>query len=762
MLFNNSEIDRKVKTLMEKMTLDEKVGQMVYIDCRKEKHEELIREGKAGTVANVFGAAAVNEIQKIAVEESRLSIPLFFGNDVIHGYKTIFPIPLAESCSWDTDLIGRTSQIAAAESSASGTRWIYSPMLDIARDPRWGRIYEGTGEDTYLASVIGKTKIAGLKSNNDNMNGRVISCAKHFAAYGACEGGRDYNTVDMSENTLRQVYLPPFKACIDAGVETVMTAFNDFNGIPVTANKFLVTDILRKEWGFDGIVVNDYFALLELLIHGAAATPEEACRLAVEAGVDMDMNSGIYSGCLAELVKKGLVSIDEIDRSVYRILYFKYWLGLFENPYTDVENEKSVVMCERHLDTAREAAAKSMVLLKNEKDILPLNKNIKSIAVIGPLADDKSAPLGFWCCNGDARTTVTVLEGIKNKLGGNTDIHYAKGCEIEGGTPADFTDAVEIARKSEVAVVIVGESANMSGEARCRSSLDLPGIQEELVKAIHATGTPVVAVLINGRPLSIPWLSNHVPAILEAWLTGVQTGNAVADILFGDCCPSGKLTVSFPRSSGQVPVYYNRKNTGRPAGISPAMHLEQFMARFSADSSLGKYLDYVQKYLYSPSDQLSQSVQVNPDEFTSKYLDVPSTPLYPFGYGLSYTSFEYTDLKLGKSYITMDEELTLSVKVKNTGKRPGEEVVQLYIRDLAASITRPVKELKGFKKVCLMPGEEREIEFVLGRDQLGFYNKEMKFVVEPGAFMVWVGPDSVQGLEEAFTVVDGTTATFHT
>ena len=752
MLFKDSGIDGKVKALIGRMTLDEKIGQMVYIDCRKDRHEDMIREGKAGTIANVFGAGAVNELQRIAVDESRLGIPLLFGNDVIHGYKTIFPIPLAEACSWDTDLIERTSAIAAKESSASGTKWIYSPMLDIAHDPRWGRIYEGAGEDTYLASVVGKARITGLKGNNDRAGERVISCAKHYAAYGAGEGGRDYNTIDMSENTLRQVYLPPFKACVDAGVETIMTTYSDFNGLPGTANRFLVTDILRKEWGFDGIVVNDYFALLELLIHGVAATPEEACRLSTEAGVDMDMNSGIYSSCLGELVKKGLVSMDDIDQSVYRVLYFKYWLGLFENPYSELEKEKSVLLCENHLKTAREAACKSMVLLKNENGILPLKKSIRSVAVIGPLADERPALIGLWCCNGDAGTAVTVLEGIQNKLGKDAAVLYSKGCEIEGGTREGFAEAVKIAGSSDVAVVVLGEGRNMSGEARCRSSLELPGHQEELLKAVYETGTPVVAVLVNGRPLSVSWMSGHVPAILEAWIPGIQGGNAAADILFGDFCPCGKLTASFPRVTGQVPIHYNHKNTGRPEGISPEMHFERFMAEAHTDESFGIYLDYIQKHLYSPSGQLNESAQINPDEYTSRYLDVPLTPLYPFGFGLSYTSFAYTDLKLSRCRIDRDGEITVRVKIKNTGRTAGEEIAQLYIQDLAASITRPVKELKGFRKVFLLPDEEKEIEFTVGKDELGFYNNGMEFVVEPGAFKMWVGPDSARGLEAVFAV----------
>lgn len=743
MLFNDREIDKKVKELMKKMTVEEKGGQMVYIDARIKIHEEMIRSGKAGTVANAYGAEDINELQKIAVNESRLGIPLLFGNDIIHGYKTIFPIPLAESCSWDTELIERTSKVAAREAAAAGTRWIYSPMLDIARDPRWGRIYEGAGEDTYLGSVIGAARIRGLKSNNDTTSERVISCIKHFAAYGACEGGRDYNTVDMSENELREVYLPPFKACIDAGAETVMTSYNTLNGIPSTANKKLVTGILRNEWGFDGIVVNDYYALLELLVHGVAATPEEACRLSIDAGVDMDMNSGIYSNYLPELIEKGFVNMADIDKSVYRVLYFKYWLGLFDNPYAEKKAEKKVILCQEHLNTAREAARKAAVLLKNEKNLLPLNKEAK-VAVIGPLADDRLAPIGWWHCDGDSNTTVTVLEGIKNKLNNKNNLVYEKGCEIEGDSRIDFSGAVEAARKAEVAVVVVGESMRMSGESRCRASLGLPGIQEQLLKAVYETGTPVVAVLINGRPLCIPWMADNIPAILEGWLSGIQSGNALADILFGDCCPGGKLTATFPRSVGQIPVHYNHRNTGRPAGNSAVSCLKGLASEAFADSSMVNYSNYVAEGLHM--DSMSSAAE----EFSSRYLDEASTPLYPFGYGLSYTTFNYSGLRLSKPYIKLDETLSVKVQIKNTGKMTGEEIVQLYVQDVAASLSRPVKELKGYQKISLLPGEEKTVEFGIRKEQLAFYNKDLKFEAEPGIFKIWVGPDSSKGLESFF------------
>jgi beta-glucosidase len=746
---NDAKIDKEVRKLLKHMTLHEKIGQMVYIDMRDRKSglDTLIRNGRAGTVANLTGAKAVNEVQRIAVEESRLGIPLLNGNDVIHGYSTTFPIPLAESCSWDLDLIERTSKIAARESAAAGTRWIYSPMLDIARDPRWGRIYEGAGEDTYLASAIGRARIIGLKGNNSNPSERVISCVKHFAGYGACEGGRDYNTIDMSEITLRQVYLPPFKACIDAGTESVMTAFNELNGIPSTANRHLLKDILRNEWKFDGIIVNDYFALLELLVHGVADSPEQACRLSMDAGVDMDMNSGIYLNYLAGLVEKGTISEEEIDQAAYRVLYYKYWLGLFDNPYTDSDREKDVLLCEKHVSVAREAAQKSIVLLKNKNSLLPLCREIKSVAVIGPLADDRNTPLGWWNCKGESISTVSVLDGIKSKLSPDTKIHYSKGCDVTGGTDEEIIRAVEAAKKAEVAVMVVGENASMSGESNSRASLDLPGRQEELIRAVYASGTSVVVVLIGGRPLSAEWISNNIPAVLEGWLLGNQSGNAVADVLFGDCSPSGKLTVTVPRSSNQVPVYYNHKNTGRPADSNHLSCLDVIISDSDVDGSIKEYAEMVKADLYTVSTQ-------NISNFSSRYKDVPVTHLYPFGFGLSYTEFAYSDMKLNSRSIHADEKLTVRVKIKNVGKRAGDEIVQLYIRDMVGSVSRPVRELKGFRRISLLPGEEKEVVFELGNEELGFYNSNIEFVTEPGRFKVYVGPDSVRTLEDYFDVVD--------
>jgi beta-glucosidase len=746
MLFDNAEIDKKVRLLLSKMTLEEKIGQMVYFDWRSARREDLLKSGRIGTIANVFNAKTVNEVQRVAVEESRLGIPLLFGNDVVHGFKTTFPIPLAEACSWDLPLIEKTSGMAAREAASAGTRWLYAPMLDIARDPRWGRIYEGAGEDTYLASEIGKSRIRGIKSNNNDAAGRTIACAKHFAAYGACEGGIDYNTADISDNTLRQVYLPPFKACIDEGVETLMTAFNEINGIPATAHKMLLVDILRNEWGFDGIVVTDYAAITQLLVHGYAGDEEEACRLCIDAGVDMDMHSGIFNAYLGKLVEEGGISEEIINKSVYRVLYFKYWLGLFDCPYASIDNEKSTLLCREHLEAALDSARKSMVLLKNENNILPLSKDLKKIAVIGPLADDPVSPLGFWNCNGDPSQTVTVLQGIKNKLGNTAEIIHSKGCDTVGKAKDGFAEAVEAAKKSDVALVVVGESIHMSGEARCRSSLDLPGVQTDLVKAVYDTGTPVVCIIISGRPLSVNWPAENVPAILQAWLAGTRSGDAVGDILFGDHNPEGKLTVSIPRSAGQIPVYYNHKNTGKPFDI----YSEKYAGYLPDRESMKK--DPVQYFNNLSKNLTWDKIPYQAIDFTAKHLDVLPVPLFPFGYGLSYTKYEYSGLEMSSREIGSGDYLTVTVKVKNTGKMAGSEIVQLYIRDTAASITRPVRELKGFKKVALEPGEEKTVEFVLGKDELGFYNNELEYVLEPGTFRVWVGPDSVQGLEGEFTV----------
>jgi beta-glucosidase len=710
-----SEIEKKINALLAQMTLEEKLGQLQQLDGEangnyRPEHIELVRKGLLGSTLNVRGVQKVNELQRIAVEESRLKIPLIFGFDVIHGYRTIFPVPLGEASSWDKAAVERAASIAAAESRAAGVHWTFAPMVDIARDPRWGRIVEGAGEDPYLGSVMAGARVRGFQGRDYSAPDRVIACAKHWVGYGAAEAGRDYNTTEISEGTLREVYFPPFKAAVDAGVGTFMSAFNDLNGVPTSANPFTLTRVLRGEWKFDGFVVSDYTSVEELIKHGLAANEMEAARAALTAGVDMEMVSRLYNKHGAQLVKTGKLSTTTIDEAVRRILRIKFRLGLFDKPYADAARESNVIMSRENRAAAREIAARSMVLLKNERDILPLSKDVKSIAVIGPLADSQKDMIGSWSGDGKIEDAVTLLAGIKAKVAQGVKITYAKGCDIENDSTAGINEAARIAGESDVVIVAVGELAEMSGEASSRSMLDLPGRQLDLVKALQATGKPVVVVLMNGRPLTINWIAESTPAILETWFAGTEAGNAIADVLFGDVNPGGKLPVTFPRAVGQVPIYYNHKATGRPPDPN--------------------------------------------NKYTSKYLDVSVTPLFPFGYGLSYTQFKLSNLQLSAQSIRADGRLTASVEAENTGKRAGDEVVQLYIRDMAASRTRPVKELKGFERITLKPGEKRRVQFTLAPEHLGFYNTDMRFVVEPGTFKVMVGTNSVDGLEASFEVVE--------
>lgn len=704
---SGSSIPRKVEALLKRMTLEEKIGQMSQYHLLTDETRGHIKSGKTGSLLNVRGAKDTNAAQKIAVEQSRLKIPLIFGNDVIHGYSTIFPIPMGEAASWDLGLIGRAARIAATEARAAGTHWTFAPMVDIARDARWGRIAEGAGEDTHLGSEIAKARVRGFQGKDLSAADTLAACAKHFVAYGAAEAGRDYNTVDISPRTLEEVYLPPFKAAIDAGVRTFMSAFNDLNGTPASGNRYTLTEVLRNRWKFTGFVVSDWNSVWELPVHGVEADAAGAGERAVNAGVDMDMYGDIYRKHLATSVKKGRVSRKTLDESVRRILRVKFELGLFDHPYTDPALETRIALAPAHLEAAREGARSSMVLLKNEGVVLPLAKGAGSIAVVGPLADDRNAPLGTWVCEGKPDRVVTVLEGIR-AVAGDRVRHVIKGCEVEGGTTDAIADAAFVAGKADVIVAVVGETAEMSGEGGCRTDLGLPGHQEALLKALHATGKPVVMVLLNGRPMSFPWAAETLPAILVAWHPGTMAGHAVADVLFGVHNPSGKLPVSFPRRVGQVPIYYNHRSTGRPPLAT--------------------------------------------DRTTSKYLDVPNTPQYPFGFGLSYTTFTYANLKLSSSKLTRGGSLSVSAEVKNTGKRFGAEVVQLYVRDVVASMTRPVKELKGFRKVALEPGGSTRVIFTLTAADLMFCDANLKWVAEPGAFTVWVGPSSAEGLEGSFTL----------
>jgi beta-glucosidase len=716
-----SDVENKVDALLARMTLQEKLGQLQQLDGEangnyRPEHLKLVREGLLGSTLNVRGAKRTNELQRVAVEESRLKIPLLFGFDVIHGYRTIFPVPLGEAASWDPATVERAASVAAAEAASAGVRWTFAPMLDIARDARWGRIVEGAGEDPYLGSAMARARVRGFQGGDYSAPDKVVACAKHWVGYGAAEGGRDYDTTDISEGRLREVYFPPFKAAVDAGVGTFMSAFNDLNGVPASANPFTLTTVLRGEWKFDGFVVSDYESVKELINHGLAADEAEAARSAINAGVDMEMVSRLYGKYAPQLIRENKLSQAAIDDAVRRILRIKFRLGLFDKPYADETREQATILSRANVEAARDVAARSIVLLKNDRDVLPLAKNARSIAVIGPLADDQPNMLGSWTGDGRKEDVVTLLAGIRGKASPATKITYARGCaiastSIDAAAEAPWLDeAVRIAREADVVVVAVGESADMSGEAASRASLDLPGRQLDLVKAVIAIGKPTVVVLMNGRPLTINWIAENAPAILETWFGGIQAGNAIADVLFGDVNPGGKLPVTFPRAVGQVPIYYAHKKTGRPPDPN--------------------------------------------NKYTSKYLDVPVTPLFPFGFGLSYTQFRLTNLKLSAQSIKSTGRITVSVDMENVGKRAGDQVVQLYIRDVAASVTRPGKELKGFERMSLKAAEKRRVQFTLAPEQLGFYNRDMRFVVEPGEFKVFVGTNSFELLEASFRVVE--------
>jgi beta-glucosidase len=727
---SDSEVEQRVNALLQRMTVEEKAGQLTQLAGLSPHNLDLVRQGRAGSLLGVLGVKDVNEAQRAAVENSRLKIPLIIGYDVIHGYRTVFPVPLASAASFDPPLIEQAERVAAKEATASGIKWTFAPMVDIARDPRWGRIVEGAGEDPYLGSVVAAARVRGFQGTNMADPDSVVACAKHYVAYGAVEGGRDYNTVDISEQLLREVYLPPFHAAVDAGVGTIMSAFNDLNGVPASANHHTLTDILRDEWKFNGFVVSDYDAVHELIPHGVAADDSQATLESVTAGVDMDMADDDYERFIPDLVKSGKLPESVLDEAVRRVLRIKIKAGLFEHPYADTNRENTDILTPQNLQTARKMAQESMVLLQNKGGLLPLRKN-ETVAVIGPLADDKASQLGAWAGNGQAKDAVTPLDGIAAKIGKNHVI-YAKGVDIppfESGLaagvaapapssatgvagaeatqkPASIDDAVNAAKKADTVVMFVGELAGMTGEASSRASLDLPGDQMKLIFAVLETNKPVVLVLESGRPLNISWAPNRVPAIIQAWFLGVQAGNAIADVLFGDASPSGRLPLSWPRSVGQIPDYYNHKNTGRPG---------------------------------------------SPDRWHTGYLDLSSTPLYPFGYGLTYTQFKYSDLKTDPS-ISNDGTLHVSAEVENTGKREGTEVVQLYVHDQVAPTSRPVRELKGFERVTLAPGEHKTVNFTVQANDLGSYDPQMHWVVPSSTYDVWIAPDSVSGIHGTFEV----------
>ena len=725
---SNSEIDTKVKNLLSQMTLEEKIGQMNQyngfynatgpapeVGDQKVKYEN-VKNGLVGSMLNVRGVDEVRAFQKLAVEESRLGIPIIFGFDVIHGYKTTFPIPLAESASWNLDLIEKSARMSAKEASAAGLNWTFAPMVDITRDARWGRVMEGAGEDPYLGSLIAAARVRGFQGNDLSSYETIASTAKHFAAYGFAESGKDYNTVDIGINTLHNIVLPPFKATVDAGVKTFMNSFNDLNGIPATADKYLQRDILKGDWNFDGFVVSDWGSLREMIDHGFAKDRKHAGELALNGGSDMDMESYIYLEYISELLDEGKVKMSQIDDAVSRILKVKYELGLFDDPYKylDNEREKNVTGSKEILDATLEVAKHSIVLLKNEGDILPLKKNGQKIALIGPLADDKNSPLGNWRIAAENNSAVSVLEAMKEYKGNR--LSHAMGVKLVNKVPDGFHEEVSInetdktgisnarrvARDADVVVMVLGEYGFQSGEGRSRTNLDLPGFQQELLEEVYKVNKNIVLVLMNGRPLVLNWHSENLPAIVEAWHLGTSSGNAIAQVLYGDFNPNGKLPMSFPRSVGQLPLYYNYKSTGRPG----------------ADG------------------EDAGSV------FWSHYQDELNSPLYPFGYGLSYTDFTISDISLSSNELNADGSITASVLVSNVGDVKGREVVQLYIQDKYASSTRPVRELKGFELVDLEPGETQTVEFTINEKLLEFYNASNKWATEPGEFNVFIGNNS--------------------
>jgi len=711
---SSKQTEKDISTLLSRMTLAEKLGQLQQLDGTAEgdyrpEHLDLVRRGLLGSTLNVRGVRRTSELQRVAINDSRLRIPLLFSYDVIHGYRTIFPVPLGESASWDLAGVEQDAAIAAAEAAAAGVRWTFAPMVDMARDPRWGRIVEGSGEDPFLGAAMAQARVRGFQGTDYSAPDKVVACAKHWVAYGAAEGGRDYNTTDVSERTLREIYFPPFKAALDAGVGTFMSAFNDLDGLPCSANPETLTAVLRREWKFDGILVSDYTAVQELIAHGLAADGAQAAAHALNAGVDMEMVSRLFNQHGARLVKERKVAPSAIDEAVRRVLQIKFRLGLFEKPYGEESREKATLLKPEYLAAARRMAARSLVLLKNDRETLPISANYRNLAVIGPLADDPQSVLGPWLGDGRKEEAVPLLAGLRARKRSATNIAYAKGCEVTGDSRDGFDEAVSVARESDFVILAVGESADMSGEAAARSSLDLPGRQLELVQAIHATGKPYVVVLMNGRPLSINWVATNSPAILETWFAGSQAGNAIADVLFGDVNPGGKLPVTFPRSVGQVPIYYNHRNTGRPP--DPA------------------------------------------NKYTSKYVDLPWTPLYPFGYGLSYTSFKLSPPQVSERRIPTNGRVSVHAELENTGNRAGDEVVQLYIGRVATSVTRPVRELKGFQRVSLGPGEKKTVGFTLGPEHLGFYNRAMQFVVEPGMVNVFVGTSSEDTLNTSLELI---------
>ena len=707
-------IDQKVTELMAKMTLEEKIGQLnQYNDditatgpiTKDADKAGQVRAGKLGSILNAIGAKNTKNWQDQAMQ-SRLKIPLLFGQDVIHGFRTTFPIPLGETATWDMNLIEKSARIAATEASAYGIHWTFAPMVDIGRDPRWGRVMEGAGEDTYLGTLVGKARVKGFQGNGLGNKDAVMACAKHFAAYGAAVGGRDYNSVDMSLRQLHETYLPPFKAVSDIGVATFMNSFNDINGIPATGNKYLQRDLLKGAWNFQGFVVSDWGSIGEMIPHGFAKDNKDAALKAIIAGSDMDMESRSYTNHLSELVKEGKVDIQLVDDAVRRILTKKYELGLFDDPYRFIneKREKEQANNPEHRKFAREIGAKSIVLLKNENQLLPLSPTTKKVAIIGPFAKATVENHGFWSIAfpDDSQRIVTQFDGIKAQLDKNSELLYAKGCNANDNDKSLFAEAVETAKKADVVIMTLGEGHAMSGEAKSRSNIHFSGVQEDLLKEIAKTGKPIILMINAGRPLVFDWASENIPTIVYTWWLGTEAGNSIADVLFGKINPGGKLPMTFPRTEGQIPIYYNHYNTGRPA-------------KNNTDRN-----------------------------YVSAYIDLDNDPAYAFGFGLSYTTFQYSDVNVSATQLKGNQTLTASVTLTNSGNYDGEEVVQLYIRDLVGKVVRPVKELKGFQKIFLKKGESKTVSFNITPEDLKFYDDELNFDWESGEFDIMIGTNSAQ------------------
>lgn len=716
-------VAQKVEALMKKMTLAEKIGQLNQVNGDWDATGPItpdvgnkldqIAKGEIGSVLNITGVAHTRAFQEAAMK-SRLKIPLLFGQDVIHGYSITFPIPLGEAASWDIPAIKRSARIAGTEAAAGGVHWTFAPMVDIARDPRWGRVMEGAGEDPYLGSAIARARVQGFQGNGFGSLDAIMACAKHYAAYGAAIGGRDYNSVDMSLLTLWQFYLPPFKAAEEAGAATFMNSFNSLNGTPATASSYLQRDILKGKWGFKGFVVSDWNSIGEMVPHGYAKDNYQAAEFAIKAGNDMDMESRSYINNLAKLVADGKVSVKLIDDAVRRILTKKFEMGLFDDPYrySNAEREKSVLNKPEFVAAARDMAEKSIVLLKNQGQVLPLSKDLKSIALIGPLVKAKKELKGFWSLDiGDESKIVSLYEGMQ-QAAGKSQLLYAKGCDITDTSRAGFDEAYKTAMQADVVVMAVGERPDMTGEAKSKANIHIPGVQEELIQKIMSTGKPVVVLLMAGRPMVFNWTADHVPAILYTWWLGNEGGNAMADVLYGKYNPSGKLPITFPRTEGQIPIYYNHYNTGRP-----------------------------------PQND-------NDVNYTSAYIDLPNSPKFAFGYGLSYTTFKYSNLNLNRKSLHNNETVTVSFDLTNTGKYAGEEVAQLYLRQLVSQPVRPIKELKGFQKVMLQPGETKKLTFTIDKEKLSFYNEQLQWITEPGEFKVMIGSasDDIR-LEDGFVLL---------